>query len=146
MGELMAATDWTRTPLGPVDEWPASLRTSLDICLRSRFPILVWWGDDLVMLYNDAYRSILGGKHPRAMGQPASNVWTEIWVQSVPRLASPMWGVPDRAMSRPGLADSMSPGRWEDLMFDDTPAARVRSSKRRASTWSTTSIRWDIRW
>ncbi|MUV14215.1 DUF3488 and transglutaminase-like domain-containing protein [Lysobacter gilvus] len=43
-----------------------------------------------------------------------------------PRLATPMWGVPDRAMSRPGLADSMSPGRWEDLMFDDTPAARVR--------------------
>ena len=43
-----------------------------------------------------------------------------------PRLATPLWGVPDRAMARPGLADSMSPGRWEDMMLDDTPAARVR--------------------
>jgi PAS domain S-box-containing protein len=80
MGELMAAIDWTRTPLGPVDEWPASLRTSLDICLRSRFPILVWWGDDLVMLYNDAYRPMLGqSKHPRALGARGRDIWTEIW-------------------------------------------------------------------
>ena len=43
-----------------------------------------------------------------------------------PRLAAPLWGVPDRAVTRPGLADSMSPGRWEDMLLDDTPAARVR--------------------
>jgi transglutaminase-like putative cysteine protease len=43
-----------------------------------------------------------------------------------PRLASPLWGVPDRAISRPGLSDSMTPGKWEDMLFDDTPAARVR--------------------
>jgi hypothetical protein len=80
MGELMAAIDWARTPLGPVEGWPASLRTSLDICLRSRFPILVWWGDDLVMLYNDAYRPMLGqSKHPRALGARGRDIWTEIW-------------------------------------------------------------------
>jgi PAS domain S-box-containing protein len=80
MGELMAATDWARTPLGIVEEWPASLRTSLDICLRSRFPILVWWGSDLVMLYNDAYRPMLGqSKHPRALGAPGREIWPEIW-------------------------------------------------------------------
>jgi len=43
-----------------------------------------------------------------------------------PRLGAPLWGVPERAMARPGLSDSMSPGEWIDLMNDDTPAARVR--------------------
>jgi PAS domain S-box-containing protein len=80
MGELMAATDWAATALGPVDAWPASLRTSLDICLRSRFPILLWWGPDLVMLYNDGYRPMLGqSKHPRALGARGQDIWTEIW-------------------------------------------------------------------
>jgi PAS domain S-box-containing protein len=80
MGELMAAMDWGRTPVGPVERWPANLRTSLDICLRSRFPILVWWGDELAMLYNDAYRPMLGqSKHPMALGAPGREVWPEIW-------------------------------------------------------------------
>jgi PAS domain S-box-containing protein len=80
MGELMAAKDWSRTPLGPVDQWPSSLRTSLDVCLRSRFPILVWWGGDLVMLYNDAYRPMLGqSKHPLALGAKGREIWPEIW-------------------------------------------------------------------
>ena len=54
MGELMRAKDWSQTPLGPVAEWPQSLRTSVSTCLNSRFPILIWWGPDFVKLYNDA--------------------------------------------------------------------------------------------
>ncbi len=80
MGALMRTLDWSATPLGPVGDWPQSLRTSVSICLASRFPMLIWWGPELVMLYNDAYRPILGAtKHPAAMGQRGRECWPEIW-------------------------------------------------------------------
>ncbi|RIK37933.1 MAG: hypothetical protein DCC55_22700 [Chloroflexi bacterium] len=80
MGALMRTMDWAATPLGPVEQWPQSLRSAVSICLGSRFPILIWWGPQLVMLYNDAYRPMLGAtKHPQAMGQPGRACWPEIW-------------------------------------------------------------------
>ena len=77
MGWLMQSLDWSTTPIGVVETWPQSLRTSLSICLASRLPILIWWGTDLVMLYNDAYRQILGTKHPKAIGQPGQECWAD---------------------------------------------------------------------
>ncbi len=85
LGALMRAADWSRTSLGPVETWPQALRTSVRIMLTSRQPMFVWWGDELINLYNDAYKSIVGGKHPWALGQPASQVWHEIWDQVGPR-------------------------------------------------------------
>ena len=79
MGALMRTRDWSKTPLGPAHLWPQSLRTSVSICLDSRFPIVVWWGPELVMLYNDGYKQILGVKHPAALGAPGRNCWPEIW-------------------------------------------------------------------
>ncbi|MCL1464562.1 ATP-binding protein [Argonema galeatum] len=80
MGQLMRSRDWSATPLGPADNWPQSLRTSVSICLASRFPILIWWGPELIKIYNDAYRPILGAtKHPQALGQPGRDCWPEIW-------------------------------------------------------------------
>jgi PAS domain S-box-containing protein len=80
MGALMRATAWATTPLGPLANWPQSLRTSVSTCLNCAFPILLWWGPDLVMLYNDEYRTILGtAKHPRALGRPGRETWPEIW-------------------------------------------------------------------
>ncbi len=79
MGERMRAIDWSRTVLGPVATWPLSLRTCVRIVLTSRQPMFVWWGNDLINLYNDAYKTIVGGKHPQALGQPARVVWREIW-------------------------------------------------------------------
>src|SRR6202161_758327 len=90
LGALMRAMDWSRTALGPVETWPQALRTSVRILLTSRQPMFVWWGDQLINLYNDAYRSIVGGKHPQALGQPASVVWHEIWDQVGPRAKSAM--------------------------------------------------------
>ena len=81
----MREMNWAATPLGPVHKWPQSLRTCVRIVLTSRQPMFVWWGDDLINLYNDAYRSILGGKHPDALGRPARLVWHEIWDQVVHR-------------------------------------------------------------
>jgi DNA-binding NarL/FixJ family response regulator len=79
MGALTRAFDWASHPLGAVPNWPQSLQTAISICLESRFPILIWWGADLFMLYNDAYSSILGSvKHPRALGQRGAECWPEI--------------------------------------------------------------------
>ncbi len=80
MGALMRSIDWSQTPLGPVDSWPQSLRTTLGILLTSRAPIFLWWGPHLIQFYNDAYRPILGTeKHPAAMGQSGRETWAEIW-------------------------------------------------------------------
>ncbi len=79
MGARMRAFDWSRTPLGPVNEWPQSLKTTVSTFLTSRFPIFVWWGSDLIQLYNDACASIIGDKHPAGLGRPAHEVWAEIW-------------------------------------------------------------------
>ena len=78
-GALMRSMDWSKTALGPVESWPQSLRTTVSTCLNSRFPILVWWGPEFVKIYNDAYRPMLGNKHPRAMGQRGRECWPEIW-------------------------------------------------------------------
>ncbi len=80
--------DWTKTPLGSPETWPRSLRTCVRIVLTSRQPMFVWWGRELINLYNDAYKGIVGGKHPDALGQPASRVWHEIWDQVGPRAES----------------------------------------------------------
>ncbi|MGN6549714.1 MAG: ATP-binding protein [Pararhizobium sp.] len=98
MAALMRAKDWSRTVLGPVADWPQSLRTSVSTCLNCAFPILVWWGPDLVMLYNDEYRPILGtSKHPRALGEAGRAVWPEIWEVIGPMLAQAMGGEAARA-------------------------------------------------
>jgi PAS domain S-box-containing protein len=86
MGSLMRSFPWEETALGSPHTWPKSLTTAVRIMLTSQQPMFVWWGDDLVNLYNDPYRAILGGKHPRALGKPASEVWREIWDQVGPRV------------------------------------------------------------
>ncbi len=90
MGERMRALDWSQTPLGPVEEWPQSLKTSVSTCLNSRFAILVWWGKQLVKIYNDAYAPLIGSKHPHALGAPGREVWPEIWHIIGPMLESVM--------------------------------------------------------
>lgn len=78
MAARMAAFDWSGSLLGPVAGWSQSLRTAVGICLSSRYPMVVWWGPDLVLLYNDAWIPILGAKHP-ALGRPGVEVWPEVW-------------------------------------------------------------------
>ena len=88
VGALMRSMDWSTSPLGSVESWPQSLRTSVSTCLNSRFAILIWWGPDLIMLYNDAYREIIAGKHPAALGRPGRECWPEIWDIIWPMLRS----------------------------------------------------------
>jgi len=94
-GELGAAIrkfDWAASPLGPPEGWPRTLKTCLSIMLASRQPMWVWWGPELINFYNDPYLSIIGGKHPKALGQPAREVWAEIWHQIQERIAGAMRG------------------------------------------------------
>ena len=72
--------DWSATPLGPRDSWPALLRLVVDLCLDSEFPVQISWGPGLLVLYNDAYIPLLGAeKHPWALGRPASEVGWHLW-------------------------------------------------------------------
>src|SRR5262249_23633669 len=78
MGALMRAFDWTKTPLGDPTNWPDPLKMAIATCLASRFPMVVWWGPELLMLYNDAWQPILGEtKHPAGLGRPGKESWPE---------------------------------------------------------------------
>ncbi len=94
MGALMRSIDWATTPLGLVAKWPASLRTMVTVVLGNRFPMCIWWGPELRHLYNDGYRPMLGAKHPASLGQPASEVWAEIWNVVGPMAAQILSGGP----------------------------------------------------
>jgi PAS domain S-box-containing protein len=78
MAVRMREADWAATPLGDPFTWPATFRTACRICLTSRFPMIVWWGPDLLFFYNDAYLPLLGDHHP-ALAKPGREVWSEIW-------------------------------------------------------------------
>jgi signal transduction histidine kinase len=88
MGARMRALDWTNTAVGDPAEWPQTLRSAVSTCIGSRFPIVLYWGVERVVLYNDAYAEILGTKHPWALGRPCREVWSEIWHLIEPMLDS----------------------------------------------------------
>ena len=79
MGKLIRAMDWSATPLGPIELWPQSLRTTVSLCLASNFPISLAWGPQHVQIYNDGYWPICGGKHPHSIGQDFSECWASAW-------------------------------------------------------------------
>ena len=81
---LARETDWSSTPLGPVETWPRTLRDVVRMCLDSPFPMNLWCGDELVLIYNDAYVQVLGDKHPAALGRRGEEVWSEIWTSIEP--------------------------------------------------------------
>jgi PAS domain S-box-containing protein len=80
-GEMRArcrALDWAATPLGPVESWPQSLRTAASVTLGSRFPSILAWGPRRVQIYNDAYATLIGPRHPGALGRPTHETWPEL--------------------------------------------------------------------
>ena len=87
LAELIREVDWAKTPLGPIDVWPQSLKTVVRVMLTSRFAMWMSWGPELTFFYNDAYaRMTLGKKHPWALGRPSQQVWAEIWSDIGPRI------------------------------------------------------------
>ncbi len=86
MGALMRHHDWSSRPVGVPENWPTSLRVLVASLLQSQLPMYIAWGDQYTQFYNDAYRPILGTKHPAALGLPSYETWAEIW----PTIG-PMW-------------------------------------------------------
>jgi PAS domain S-box-containing protein len=84
MAGRVAAFDWAATPLGGSEGWSDALKLGVAMILASGFPMAIRWGPELVLIYNDAYRPILGDKHPGALGKPLSEVWTEIYEELGP--------------------------------------------------------------
>jgi PAS domain S-box-containing protein len=84
MRERCRRFDWSATPLGPVEQWSAALRTVVGLVLASPLGMIVLWGPDLVQIYNDAYRAVMGAKHPSGLGQPTRECWPEVWAFNAP--------------------------------------------------------------
>ena len=79
MGKLIREMNWSKTPLGPIESWPQSLRTTVSLCLASNIPISIAWGPQRTQIYNDGYRPICGAKHPHSMGQDFRECWFSAW-------------------------------------------------------------------
>ena len=79
MATRVRATDWSRTPLGPIDAWPHSLRALVGVVLEHPMPSILLWGTELTQVYNDSYAVLAGAKHPAALGMPTRQCWPEVW-------------------------------------------------------------------
>jgi signal transduction histidine kinase len=91
MADRTRAFDWRLTPVGPVEQWPETLLITVNTLLGSRHPMFLWWGEDLVQFYNDAYRpSIREDKHPGALGQCGRECWPEVWPIIGPQIEAVM--------------------------------------------------------
>lgn len=86
MSARMRAQAWSETPLGPPRQWPRALRAVVATLLECQLPMYLAWGPEFTQIYNDAYRPILGAKHPAALGRPTPETWGEIW-----DVIGPMW-------------------------------------------------------
>lgn len=121
MAERIRAFDWAATPLGPIGDWPQSLRTVVNLMLAARQPIYIAWGSDLASLYNDGYIPFLGSKHPDGLGKPYSELWAEIWNEFRPVVEVTMAGEAQYFVDRPvALAGRLDrPMSW--FTFSWTP-------------------------
>jgi two-component system, sensor histidine kinase len=89
--EHIQSIDWCNNPLGAIEKWPQSLKTSLSICFNSPTPILISWGPQLIMLYNKGYGALVDENHPfKAIGKPVKEYWADIWHVIGPKLENVM--------------------------------------------------------
>ncbi|WP_288379264.1 hybrid sensor histidine kinase/response regulator [uncultured Massilia sp.] len=89
---LLARHDWSRSTIGASAQWPRPLRAAVAMLFDSPVPMWLAWGEDLAMVYNDAYAAMLGGKHPAALGAPLAEVWREVWPDVAPLIEQTLAG------------------------------------------------------
>ncbi len=117
MADRIRSFDWGQTSIGPVDRWPEILLNTVNILLNSHHPMFLWWGDDLVQFYNDAYRPSLGkGKHPAALGQKGEDCWPEIWSIIYPQIEAVMLRG-EASWHENQLVPIMRNGKLEDVFW-----------------------------
>lgn len=117
MAERIRSFDWSQAPIGPIEQWPETLRFTVNTLLSSHHPMLLWWGKDLIQFYNDDFVSSLGvEKHPSALGQRGRECWQNVW---------PIIGPQIEAVTTQGDAvwreNQMLPlyrnGKWEEVYW-----------------------------
>lgn len=120
MGKSIRNFPWENTAVGNPDEWPQSLYTTLNIILNSKFPVALYWGEDLIQFYNDAFRPSLGvdviGNHPAALAQKAEDCWPEIWPIIKPLFKQVLAGGESTWMED-GLIPINRNGKMEDVYW-----------------------------
>ena len=116
LGALIRAHDWRATPLGPMEGWPASLRTLVDLVVHAPLPMALVWGPERILLYNDGYAAVCGPRHPRALGRPHAAAWPELQGFVGPVHQAVMEGE-SRSFSRHGLVLERG-GAPEQAWFD----------------------------
>jgi PAS domain S-box-containing protein len=119
MAGRIAGFDWANTPLGAREQWSDALASTLSVCLSSRFPMAIYWGEAGYLLYNDAWRPILGDKHPWALGRGAREVWSEIWEVIAPLFESVL-ETGKATWQGDGLLPMQRFGYTEECYFDYT--------------------------
>ena len=116
MGELVRQRDWSATSLGALDGWPAHLRTSVDIVLNSPMAMVLMWGPQHVMIYNDDYIQIAGERHPAALGGTVPAIWPEIWDWNARILEAGLRG--ETQVHRECCLPLLRGGQRTDVCFD----------------------------
>lgn len=127
LGERLATFDWSSGPLGTPGQWPVALSNAVGMMLASSAPIAMFWGDDHLAFYNDAYRPTIGAKHPYAIGQPARASWAETW---------PVLGRCSTA-SGPQVAPTVAritPSCWTGTASSSRPTSTSRTTRSAAPT------------
>lgn len=118
MAALIREFDWTANVLGAPSEWPASLRTAIALILGTRQPMFIWWGDQLIQFYNDAYREMLGPDlHPWLLGGSGRTDWPSLWPQIGPQIEAVMAGGP-ASWDRAAMVPVIRFGRTETAFWD----------------------------
>lgn len=123
VAQLGRELDWSATSLGPVGRWPAALVTAVRLALAAPMPTCLLWGPDLVQVYNDAYRAVMGAKHPSGLGQSNRECWPEVWHLNQPRFEQVLAGeaVQVREAHYPVTRSGELMEAWFDLYY--APAA-----------------------
>ena len=115
VADHIASRDWSASPIGPRDRWPAALSHTVDLILASEFPICLLWGSELISLHNDAYGPFLRGRS-EALGRPFADVWPEVWPKVGP--------IVERALAGTGS------------YFADLPLSLVRDGREEPTWWT----------
>ncbi|HVF16953.1 MAG TPA: ATP-binding protein [Steroidobacteraceae bacterium] len=126
MSDRIRAFDWSKTSMGSMDSWPQSLRTAVDLMMRSRQPTYLAWGPELISIHNEAFISILGAKHPHALGTPYSELWAEVWTDFEPIVAATLAGEAQYFVDQP-VAINGRPGipiGWFTFAYTPLPDER----------------------
>ncbi|MDE1148707.1 MAG: PAS domain-containing protein [Azospirillaceae bacterium] len=112
----MRQMDWSTSPLGPIEGWSPTLKSTVGLILPAQAQIVMFWGPEFAALYNEAYAPTIGNKHPHALGQPARHYWTELWDDLEPLLQRARAGETVVAKDRPFRIERR--GYIEEVFFD----------------------------